>query len=113
MGDYWGVCVPKGIESLNSLAPKGAIVSVPDVMNIAQLQYFRLTQGAFSRVPDFGPYRFTNQPTKGTPFYLLMYNRMNMDANIQRDIREGRAKKIWEDTMPPGDSACTLAYYPQ
>ena len=111
MGDYWGVCVSEGIRALPSDVPKGSVVVVIDLEHIAKLQASRLSQGPFSQLSEFGPYSFVAKPVLGVPNYILVYNRMDIDSSLLRDVRNGVAKKVWEQRLPTGEAACTLILY--
>ncbi len=111
MGDYWGSCISSGIRAFHSHIPKGSTVVVPEVINAAILENYRLTYARYSGIPGFGPYSVVEKLPSSESFYVLSYNRMGRESEILQDVKTGRAVKLWEEKMPPGDSACLLVHY--
>jgi hypothetical protein len=106
-GDYWGVCVPLAVRALEDVVPIGSEVVVPQPFDAAVAQYDRLRQGRFSRRPGFGPYRL-EKSTKSARYDAILYNRMGYNDSVIEAARQGRARILWQATMPPGDPACVL-----
>ena len=50
-------------------------------------------------------------PASG-PFYVIAMNRNGINRKVLDDIAAGRARQVWVEHMPPGNSvAAVLAYY--
>ncbi len=109
MGDYWGVCVPLAVASLQGRVPPGAEVVVSAPYDAALAEYQRLRDSRLLARAGFGPYQLVSQPSTPSP-YFISYNRMGYSDAALQDVREGRATLIWQTLMPPGDPACVITH---
>jgi hypothetical protein len=106
MGDYWGVCVPLAVRALAGLVPHGTDVLIDGPQDVAVLES--------ERIPGFGPYRFRLDGLFKPPFAAISTNRFGQHLDLLlRDAASGRARLLWQASMPPGETACALAEYPK
>jgi hypothetical protein len=112
MGDYWGVSSGSMAQALYDHVPSGSYVVViaPPEPLLEELQ--RRETSLFLAAPMPKSFQLEDRGPPSGPFYVVATNRNGVDRRILEDIAAGRARQIWAERMPPGDSvAAVLAYY--
>ncbi len=114
MGDYWGVSSGAMAQALYDHVPNGSYVVLiaPPEPLLEELQ--RRETSLFLGVPMPKSFQLEDRGPPSGPFYVVATNRNGLDRRVLEDIAAGRARQIWTERMPPGDSvAAVLAYYTQ
>lgn len=109
LGDYWGMCVNPAVRAMHDIVPSGETVVIRGPLEATRLQAHRLRNSRFSPLPEMGQYRFVEDREPQVGEYILTFNRNERHLPVLKAIEEGRAEKLWEISMPPGEMACLLA----
>jgi hypothetical protein len=113
MGDYYGLCMSKGIHWALTRLPTGSGVAMNGPEEPIGLQYDHLTENRLIR--NRFPTRLVLRERKEVPKsrYILTDYRLGRGDTFRADIVAGKAKILFEDQLPTGRPACTLLEYPE
>ena len=112
MGDYWGAASGAMAQALYDHVPSGSYVVVIAPLDSVLEELERRERSLLMHAPEPKRFQLEDRGPSSGPFYVVAMNRNGVDRRVLEDIREGRAREVWRERMPPGDSvAAVLAYY--
>jgi hypothetical protein len=110
--EYLAVCLGDGVKALKGRVPSGYTVAAFYGLPLVRAHDERLRNGFISQDPEYGTYTFVQDKPTTRPFAALSYNHFGIYGGVMDDIRNGKAKLLWQAVMPPHNPACVLALYP-
>ncbi len=112
MGDYWGAASGAMAQALYDHVPNGSWVVVIAPLDAFLEELQRRETSLFVAAHARKHFRLEDRGPASGPFYVVAMNRNRVSARVLEDIAAGRAREVWTERMPPGDSvAAVLAYY--
>jgi hypothetical protein len=112
MGDYWGAASGAMAQALYDHVPSGSTVVVIAPVDSLVEELQRRESSLLVHAPQPKSFRLEGRGPSSGPCYVVAWNRNGVDGWVLDDIRKGRAREVWRERMPPGDSvAAVLAYY--
>lgn len=112
MGDYWGAASGAMAQALYDHVPSGSYVVVIAPLDSLLEELQRRETSLLVHAPQPKTFHLEDRGPASGPFYVVAMNRNGVDRRVLEDIREGRAREVWRESMRPGDSvAAVLAYY--
>ena len=111
MGDYWGASVGAGAEALYDFVPSGSTVVIIGPRDALQSELKRFTTNPLRRRVPPKSFNLEDTHAPAPPFYALAIDRNQINGDIIRDVRLGRAALIWQKALPGQDPYIVLARY--
>ena len=117
-GDYWGVCLPQGVNELARRIPLGTPVNIGFPKHLGYLEAARLSNPhAAAYDPNFNYVLYAhmpaNWPESGAHAVISSFSHRTWSTRyIFHDLAEGKAQHVWSASVPTDEVLCAIAYYP-
>lgn len=112
LGDYRAVCMVDAFNALHVVVPGGAKVVLEGPNYEAASHIKRLKESRLAPHPEWAEgYTIHRDRTTLEEYVLITYDSLSVAARLRKDVAEGRARIVWQSTMPPGVPNCLMAVY--